>query len=128
MGLDSWLGSSFPLGSWLSSVDQSFDAVRLIADKPTSIAIRRKGVALDAQTVRLEATGDPSERRGENATTGTQTVLVLGYKGVPGQPDLDIRRGDRFYVASDDMTYTVTQILPDMRDCVQAIAQATQGA
>ena len=129
MTIDRWLGNSFPLSSFQAGVDAGVDTARLIAEKPTSIVVRRAVVGnLAAQTVRIEPVGGlPLERTTNNITTSEQTALILGYKGHPTIADTNLKRGDRFYVASEDMMYTVIQILPGLENCLQAIAEATQG-
>ena len=127
MTINEWQGDSFPLGSWLGA-DQGVDTAQVIADKTASIVVKRGGVNLAAQSVRLEALGGPSETRGQNVTVANAAVLVLGYRGHPNRADTDLRRGDRFYLAAEDAMYTVTQILVDTRDSLQVMAEVSQGA
>lgn len=127
--IDAWLTDAFPLPDWEAGHDMAVDTALLISDKSVTITIRRGNVELDPQTVRIEALGNmPNERRGENATVAVQQVLILGYKGHPTIEDSDIKRGDRFYLSDEKMIYTIVQVIPDLRDSVQAIAQAGQGA
>lgn len=133
MSLGGWLGDDFPLPSWLADSDLAVDTARVIADKTTSIKVKRAGSASftgepngQAQIVRLETIGSPGETRGENVTAANAAVLIVGYRGHPTIPDVDLKRSDRFYLASHDATFTVTAILVDTRDSLQAIAEAGQ--
>lgn len=128
MSIHEWQGDSFPLSGWLAGADQAVDTANMIADKRTSIVVRRDGVDLAAQTVRIEALGGPGETSGANATVANAAVLIVGYRGHPTIADTTLRRGDRFYLAAEDALYTITMILVDTRESLQAIGEASEGA
>ncbi len=67
----------------------------IIADKSTSIAILRGDSTESAQTVRLV---DLSQRPMERLTEGGDVVLITLV--VVGEHDMNIQRGDRFFVNS----------------------------
>lgn len=123
--LDALLGST---PSWLSRSHRAYDTARVIADKPTSITVRRAGATLDAQTVRLEVssmpTQMPTQMRGENATSTNLQTVVVGYKNHPTIADTDVQRGDRFFAGGQ--MYEVVQVLADVPDRLLAIAEATE--
>ncbi len=128
MSINEWQGNSFPLSSWLADADQAVDTAQVITDKALSIVVKRNGGDLAAQTVRIEGLGGPSETRGPNVTVANAAVLIVGYRGHPTITDTDLKRGDRFYLASEDALYTVTQILVDTRVSLQASAEVSQKA
>jgi hypothetical protein len=128
MSINEWQGNSFPLPSWLAGADQAVDTAQVIADKTTSIVVRRNGADLAAQIVRIEELGGPGETRGQNATVANAGVLIVGYRGHPTIADTDLKRGDRFYLTADSTMYTVTQILVDTRESLQVIGEVSQGA
>lgn len=115
MGIaDAWIGNAFPLSAWTGDVDLAYDAARLIAEKPTSIDVRRGASTLEAQTVRIE------EYRG-NRTVVTNdnrvaqvAAMLLGYKSHPTIAATDVQVGDRFD------GYEVREIVPNTIDSLQA--------
>lgn len=124
---DSWLGqSSDKVDTWLGSAFSDAATVgKRIADRPTSIVVRRDGSLLDAQIVRIEVEDLPSERETNNAEVSSQTVIVLGYKNHATATDTDLQRGDRFYISDQGLTYEVIEILPGFTDRLLARARVT---
>ncbi len=96
-----------------------------IAEKPTTITIRRGGESLDAQTVRIELSNSTREdldlRRGLDVTPGVQRAVVFGLRDHPTAADTDIQRGDRFVV--DVTEFEVIGVI-DAPGEVQAICEA----
>lgn len=87
-----------------------------------SIVIRRDGVDLAAQSVLIQEGGPPGETRGANATVANAPIKIFG------PVTLNIRRGDRFYLAATDMMYTITQVKATSVVQTVAYAEASQGA
>ena len=116
--VDSWLGSTMPLMTWLDDHDPAVDAALIISDKTTSITMVRGATTLSAQTVRIE------EARGNRQvqTAGGQVfqidAIVFGYKGHPTITSTDIKPGDRFAVAS--VMYEVLMLAVGLVDGTQA--------
>ena len=120
--IDALLGST---PSWLSRSHRAYDTARVIADKPTSITVRRAGATLDAQTVRLEVSSHmPAQANGPNVTSTNLQTVVVGYKNHPTIADTDVQRGDRFFAGGQ--MYEVVQVLADVPDRLLAIAEATE--
>jgi hypothetical protein len=107
-------------GSQLSRVRAN--AQSIINAFSASIVIRRNGVDLAAQSVMIQEVAPASETRGANATVANAAVKIYG------PVTLDIRRGDRFYLPSSDMLYTVTQATANPMVQMVAYAEASQGA
>jgi hypothetical protein len=85
-------------------------------DRAVSIAIRRGNTTLAAQTVRIARGGNI--QAGSVDTAGVQAAV--GAVIVVGDPDLDIRPGDRFTVAG--VLYQVTALHPVREHGTQAQA------
>ncbi len=86
--------------------------------RPQSIELRRNGVTLPAQTVRVERKGGQSPIVADSAgATQTETrVVIVGDKA------LDIAVGDRFNDANTGDLYEVQSIHPNRQLMTQAIA------
>lgn len=97
------------------------DIQTLIDNAPTSIVIRRAGTDLAAQTVHLEPLGAAGESQGENARVANAGIRIVGAT------TLDIKRGDRFYLASIDDLITVTSVSIDRRVYTLAYGEAGEG-
>ena len=119
-----WVGSTFPLSTWLDDHDPGRDTALLIADKSTSITVVRGTGTLAAQTVRIE------EMRGNRQVTTSAgqvfsvDAVVLGYKSHPTITDTDLQPGDRFAVAST--RYEVIMLVPGLVDSLQAYCKAVR--
>lgn len=121
MDFNAWLGDT----TFLTAADRAVDTARLIADKPSSITVRRAGAALAAQTVRLEPINStPSNRRGEIADTSTIKMLIIGYRDHATIADTNVQRGDRFFF--DGQMYSVLQVMTGVPSRLLAIAEASE--
>lgn len=119
--IDAWCGNTFPLGDWEDDASQSVDTARILSDKMSSIVLMRDGVALDAQSVRIEDLRDrPRSYQTEAGITGLAEVLILGYYDHPTITDTDIQRGDRFALAG--VGYRVVAVMPGLENSLQAFA------
>lgn len=86
-------------------------------DNATSIAIRRGGVTLPVQTVRLARQGTTNRRSDAGAIEQSeQRVVVLGDTA------FDIAKGDRFNDANGEL-YEVDFVRPNRRAMVVAEAR-----
>lgn len=106
----------------MSATARAADAWQRIQDKPTSITIRRNGVAQDAQTVRIEFDDTAVERLGDNAVPGRQTVVIFGIRNHATLDDTDIKPGDAFFF--ENKNYQILSRI-DTTGEIQAIGQAT---
>lgn len=116
--IDAWLGNSFPLGSWLDDHDLGVDAAILIADKATSIAVIRNGVAQAAQTVRIEEMRGARQVQTSAGQVYQIDAVVIGYRGHPTIANTSLQPGDRFAVAG--VRYEVIMLAPNTPDSLQA--------
>ena len=86
-------------------------------DRPVSIALRRNGATLAAQTVRIA--------RGGNIQAGTTDAdglqAAVGAVIVVGDVDLNIQPGDKFTIAG--ALYEVIAINPNREHATQAQAR-----
>lgn len=126
--ISAWLGADDRAQDWLTRDPARAESVALIiADKPASVTLIRKGVALSSQTVRIDVFGASTNERlgmGSNAFTNTQRVLVLGYRDHATIADTDIQTQDEF--AFDGQYYRVVKVESGMTDRVEAVAEATE--
>lgn len=118
--IDAWLGA----GTSLADENRAGDTARTIADKPSTIVVLRRGVALPAQVVRIDTAGSPAVTQGENTTMARTMAIVLGYKNHATIADTDLERSDRFML--DGVLYDVRQILPSVPDRLIALAEAVE--
>lgn len=124
-GIDAWLDA--PTGNaWLGDKARPASVGAIIADKPTSIVVRRLDplTTLSAQTVRLDTLAGPQEDGADNLlyVAGTQRVLVTGYRNHPTVADTDLRLGDEF--SADAVYYRVVMVQPSFADRLLAVAEA----
>ena len=92
------------------------DLMSVRDDNAVSIAIRRNGVTLAAQTVRIARAGTIAQRSDTGGLEqSTQRVVVLGAA------DLDIRLGDKFNVQGE--LYEVDFVRPNRRAMTVAEAK-----
>jgi len=95
----------------------SADLAAIRDDRPVSIAIRRNGATLAAQTVRIA--------RGGNIQAGTTDAdglqAAVGAVIVVGDVDLNIQPGDKFTIAG--ALYEVIAIHPNREHATQAQAR-----
>jgi len=96
----------------------------IISDRSESIVIMRGSSDLDAQTVRLV---DLAQRPIQRMTIGGDVVLITLI--VLGEHDMDIKRGDKFWVgtapfsAADDDLYEI--LGPRPGEAIKTAAEAT---
>lgn len=102
----------------VAQIQAGFAAV--LADNAVSVVIRRGGVSLAAQTVRIAP--------GSNAAPHTQDTgsLQAVNRGVviAGAPTLDIQPQDRF--THSGLLYEIEHVLPDRRFTTQALGRVVQ--
>jgi hypothetical protein len=118
--LEAWLANDVVRPS-----ERAAMAWRRINDRPTSITIRRGGVTLAAQTVRIEWSGyareDEDIEVAVDAMPGVGRLTVFGVRGHPTVPDTDIERGDRFIIGAAEVEVIVLLLPPGE---VQAVCEA----
>ena len=95
----------------------SADLTAIRDDRPVSIAIRRNGATLAAQTVRIARGGNI--QAGTTDTDGLQAAV--GAVIVVGNADLDIQPNDKFTVGGS--LYEVIAIHPNRDHGTQAQAR-----
>ena len=110
--INTWLGNNAPLQKWSNVEDRSSDTARLIDAQPAWIRLMRPVedysdvtappalIELPAQKVRIEviqSIRSAGEARNTQIEVPKQYVVVIGLKDHPTLPNLDIRRGDRFF-------------------------------
>jgi hypothetical protein len=78
-----------------SAASRAEDAWNRIQEKATSVVIRRAGVALAAQTVRLEMDDAFVSRTGANTDIAEQKIVVFGVRNHATITNTDIQRKDR---------------------------------
>jgi len=99
--------------------EMAADLAEIRAENPASITIRRAGVTLSPQTVRiarLEFMGRRADAGGLEASTG----MVV----VSGLPAMDVQPADRFTVGAN--VYEVVFVRPNRRASTQAEARLVQ--
>ena len=126
------------MSAWLNADDRARDwhttdaprpasVAELIADKSASITVVRAGVAMSAQTVRIDVFGGSAAERmgmGGNALSNVQRVLVLGYRNHPTIADTDIQANDHFRY--DGRSYRVVKTEGSLPDRVEALAEESE--
>lgn len=124
----SWIGGRGKLTFWRSGINPRTEGVaQMIADKPASITVVRKGVVRAAQTVRIDVFGSAAMERmgmGDNALVNTQRVLVLGTRGHPTMADTDLKANDKFVF--DGQSFRIVRVESAFTDRVEALAEATE--
>jgi hypothetical protein len=110
------------LGTWLAvrpttlltstDIERSVNMYNMVLDKPTDIEIiRDSGPKLDPQTVRIEYLEQAFTQRGTQINeTSRQGVVILAQKNHPTVPDVDIRRGDQFFLSDLDLMFEIVQV------------------
>lgn len=95
------------------------DLADIVADNSRSIALRRAGQTLPAQTVRVVRSGSATRNEGGEAEASVASVLVAG------DADLDIQPDDLFHDEHGAL-YRVVLVRPTRRGGVQAEARIMQ--
>ena len=116
--LDNW---TYHSTITISAAARASAAWKRIADRPSNIVLKRKGVVVPAQTVRIEHDDTARDTTGTNTTTGMQIVVIFGVRNHAFIPDTDIRRGDR--VVIDNIEYNCVALMTPPGE-VQAICEA----
>jgi hypothetical protein len=120
--INRWLSAPPFIGDFTGTVDRAMDTGMMIADKPTTITVYRSGVALDAQTIRIDPIL-PSGNTGENVTVQSDAdAIVLGYRNHPTITDTDLQRNDVFVV--DGVQYEVVGLESGYDDRLIALIRA----
>lgn len=107
-----------PINAYASTESQPELLGSLIPLKATSITAIRNGVALAAQTVRLETLGGDRQMTGPSGRTYSIDGMLLGYKNHPTVADTNLQAGDTFAV--NGVGFEVIAIMPGHTDCLQA--------
>lgn len=128
MSLEEWLSTK----PFLPTPDEEvqFGAVSAwqdIQDNPVSINFKTSaGVAVGAQTVRLESDNRPTESKATSGQAPRRKVVVYGIYGHPTLPDTNIKEGYTFNLVADPGDrYVVQDVYRNIGE-VQAIAEATR--
>lgn len=85
--------------AWKNSADLTQGVDIMIRLAPDTINIIRKDVHLPPQVVRVDYDGRRVPVTPDHGPIGSfnySDIVVLGYHNHPVQPDLDMKRGDRF--------------------------------
>jgi hypothetical protein len=108
---------SIDFGSWLAGgasviaaqapLRAQIQAERIL-DKPESVSFFRNGVSIAAQTVRIEWTESLTEANSDLGTVTLRRGYIMGFKGHPTLPDLDVEKWDTFRLYDNE--YTVTSV------------------
>lgn len=126
--MSTWLGADDRARDWHNAdADRPASVAQMIADKPASITVVRDGVAMSAQTVRIDVFGSSSSERmsmGNNALSNVQRVLVLGYRNHPDIADTNIQANDHFKY--DGRIYRVVKTEGGLTDRVEALAEESE--
>lgn len=101
----------------VAQIQAGFAAV--LADNAVSVVIRRGGVSLAAQTVRIA----PGGTMPQTQDTGSLQAVNRGVV-IAGAPTLDIQPQDRF--THGGQLYEVEHVLPDRRFTTQALGRVVQ--
>jgi hypothetical protein len=125
---------SIDFNSWLaggSSIVQAQKPLRAavqaarIADKPVSITIRRGGVDLPPQTVRIEWTDAVSSVDSDLGEAAVRRGYIIHHKDHATLPDLDIQEWDVFVLKDlDKNEYTVKSINHHLVGQIQAFFES----
>lgn len=106
-----WAGTPH---TWLGSdtLQRAYDTAQRIAEKPTTIVVRRQGVDLAPQVVRIDLLGlGNSVTASATAQASEVGYQVMGYRDHPTLADTDLERGDRFPCAG--RLFVVEDVLVD---------------
>ncbi|NDJ63282.1 MAG: hypothetical protein GYB67_19335 [Chloroflexi bacterium] len=119
--------------TWLAEIAQPTHAASRavvtwarINERPTTITLRRSGVARSPQIVRVELDSRAREDTrvvagGANAQPGVTRAVIFGVRDHATVADTDIQRGDRVVIAG--MEYEVITLI-HAPGAVQAICEA----
>lgn len=108
----------------IDPVARAVTAYKLIADKQLSVVFKTTaGVALAAQTVRLNSDNSVSEAESAAGLAPRRQVVIYGVTAHPSAAVNDIKVGYRFVLGNTE--YRVVSIIPQTPGVVQAIAEAT---
>lgn len=93
----------------LSELSPSYPIWLAMARLGVSITlIRGSSTTVDAQTVIAAPLDGRREIKGDAGTSQALTLALIGYRGVSGKDDFDVKAGDRF--AYNDSTYRVAEV------------------
>lgn len=94
--IDGWMSNESPYFA-PSETGLAVDGWLLIAEKPTSIVIKRGAANRPAQTVRIEYdTTSNNDLQAPSGSSAKLKAIVFGIQDHPTRADTDIRRDDRF--------------------------------
>lgn len=97
------------------------DAVYRISEKPTTVVFRdAKGVALAAQTLRIEYDNSASASESAAGAVSSRKLILFGVAGHETIPDSDIKKGYRF--VREKREYEVVSVIYQSGE-IQAVAQ-----
>ncbi len=120
MGIDfgGWLGGSgVSLVATQAPLRSQIQWSRIL-DKPDSLVLRREGLDLAPQTLRIELDNGIQDASSPSGDSTSRGGTLFGIKGHPTLPDSDIELWDTFVL--DDVEYTVTQVNRQQHGVIQA--------
>lgn len=124
MGVDmtTWLGSSTESSNTLRAQRWAARAWQRIQRKPSSVALKRAGTTLAAQTVRIDVDSSASEATDASGRGAVRKLTILGLRGHATLANTNIRKGDR--VVIDGAEYVVMSVNTQILGEIQAQAEA----
>lgn len=128
MTLNQWLSTKPFLPTPAEEVQfGAISAWQDIEDNPMSINFKTaNGVAVGAQTVRVESDNRVRDSRSAAGVTPLRIVVIFGIYGHPSLPDTDIKEGYYFGLSDNPSDrYTVKDVYFNIGE-VQAIAEASR--
>ena len=94
-----------------------------IQDKSTDIILRRNGVDLPIQTVRLEQDDTyPQDAMDDSGKSWVRRFVMFGVRGHPDIDDLDVDAWDTFVM--EDQEFTVVSVNRSLIGQIQAVVEA----
>lgn len=98
------------------------DAWWRISEKPTSVTLKRNGVLLAAQTMRVDVNSSASPAESAAGMGAARKLTIFGVRGHSSIADTDIRKGDTVVLGTSE--YTVVSINEQNSGEVQAYCEA----
>ncbi len=96
----------------IDATSRAVSAWNRITHNPISLVITRAGIALSAQTVRVEQHKVYNRDQTALGEKAQSTMTVFGVVGHPTQADTDIKRGDRFLLNDQEYMVVIVRHYP----------------
>ena len=93
----------------INAGDRARRAWLRILRRPSSVQFIRKGIALTAQTVRIEKGSGGSLVETSKGLVTVQTITIYGIRSHPALADTDMKRLDRLVVDGEE--YTIESVV-----------------